>query len=96
MKILDCRESAERCAEAGWFAYDLLLERKADREFIMCLRPLGAWTFLTMLKKPFYKVEADHMFLKGILEEPTIRVAVSGDHPEELEAVRAFIESMEC
>lgn len=35
MKIVEKTESREKCAEAGWFAWDCLLDHKINREFIL-------------------------------------------------------------
>lgn len=94
MKILDIRESRERCAESGWFAYDFILEKNVNSDLIMALKPLGAMTYLPMLKKPFFKVEANYYFLKGMDGDDFIRVAVHDKHREELDMVKAFIEDL--
>lgn len=41
MKIVEKTESREKCAEAGWFAWDCLMDHKINREFILSLKPLG-------------------------------------------------------
>lgn len=87
MKIIEKTASRERCAEAGWFAYDFVLDEKIDREFIYSLRPLGSFLFLPALKKPFFKIESDHFMIKGIEGEQYFRVAVHMDYPEELKRI---------
>lgn len=91
MKILDCIESRERCAEAGWYAYDLLLAKKLDETAIRRLKPLGSFVYLGMLKKPFFKVESHHYILKGILGDDFFRVAVHNDYASELERICKFV-----
>lgn len=54
MKIISKRESREKCAESGWFAYDYLLDGKIDRDFILGLKPLGGLVYLDMLRQPFF------------------------------------------
>ena len=81
MKITKITESRERCAEAGWFAYDFLLNAPMDKEFIRGLRGIGgSFVFLEMLKSPFFKLEADHYILKGVIGNDFFRMAVHGDH----------------
>ena len=92
MKLMDKVESRERCAEAGWFAYDFLLDREIDQEFIRGLKPLGSWVFLSMLAKPFFKVESEHFVIKGILGECDFRVAVHHEHEDELIRIERLIE----
>ena len=46
MKIVEKTESREKCAEAGWFAWDCLLDHKINREFILSLKPLGGFVIL--------------------------------------------------
>ncbi len=91
MNIKEVRESRERCAESGWFAYDYLLDSVVDRDFILSLRPLGGMTYLPMLKKPFFKVESDYFFIKGMEGDDHIRVAIHDKHREELKKVEGFI-----
>ena len=91
MKLIERIESRERCAEAGWFAYDFILDQKMDREFIIKLRPFGSFVFLEMLAKPFFKVENDHIMIKGILGDDFFRMAVHKDYTEELMKMEEFI-----
>lgn len=93
MKITKITESRERCAEAGWFAYDFLLKEPMDKEFIRSLRGIGgSFVFLEMLKNPFFKLEADHYILKGVIGNDFFRMAVHGDYAkEELERVKRYI-----
>ena len=56
MKIIGKQPSREKCAESGWFAWDYLLDEPVEREFILKLRPLGGFTYLDMLKQPFFKI----------------------------------------
>ncbi len=67
MKIREIIESRERCVEAGWFAYDFVLEEPINKEFIKNMRGIGgSYVFLEMLKAPFFKLEADQYILKGV------------------------------
>lgn len=93
MKILEIIESRERCVEAGWFAYDILLDEPMEKEFIKNLRGIGgSFVFLEMLKNPFFKLEADHYILKGVVGNDFFRAAIHTDHvDEELERIKAYI-----
>jgi len=91
MQILAREESRERCAEAGWYAYDLMLSEPLSETGIRQLKPLGSFVYLGMLKKPFFKVENHYFILKGILGDDFFRVAVHGDHREELERISTFV-----
>jgi len=95
MKILEVTESKERCVEAGWFAYDFLLDRPMEKDFIKSLRGIGgSFVFLEMLKKPFFKLEAGHYILKGVAGNDFFRMAVHTDYTEkELERVKRYIET---
>ena len=66
MKIIGKQPSREKCAESGWFAWDYLLDEPVEREFILKLRPLGGFTYLDMLKQPFFKIDSDYYMIKGI------------------------------
>jgi hypothetical protein len=92
MKIKVIEESRERCAEAGWYAYDYETEHKIDKNFILSLRPLGSFTYMPMLKKPFFKIESEHYIIKGIEADNFFRVAVHGDHVNEMDMITSFIE----
>lgn len=91
MKILEITASRERCAEAGWYAYDFILGQPMDDGFIEALRPLGSFLYMKMLRKPFFKVESEHFLLKGIRGDAFFRMAVHGDYPEELKKVEKFV-----
>lgn len=95
MKILKRVESRERCAEAGWYAYDFLLAAPLREEDILALKPLGSFVYLSMLKKPFFKVENHHYLLKGILGDDFFRVAVHGDALYLLDDIQSFAEKQE-
>lgn len=94
MKVIDRIPSRERCAEAGWYAWDFLLERPMDDDFIRSLRPLGNFAYLTMLAKPFFKIESDYCFIKGLKGDDFMRVAVHNDYPDKLEEVEAFLQRL--
>lgn len=95
MKIREIIESRERCVEAGWFAYDFVLEEPMKKEFIKSMRGIGgSYIFLEMLKAPFFKLEADHYILKGVEGNDFFRMAVHRDDAKgELERVRRYIET---
>ncbi|MDY3919808.1 MAG: hypothetical protein SOZ59_12575 [Candidatus Limivivens sp.] len=95
MKILERIESRERCAESGWYAYDYILDGPMDPEFIRSLRPLGSFVYLTMLAKPFFKIESDYFLIKGLEGDSFFRMAVHDDHHEKLAEVEAFLEEKE-
>ena len=48
MKIIDKIASRERCAEAGWYAWDFILDQPMDDAFILSLRPLGSFVYLSI------------------------------------------------
>ena len=55
---LRTEESRERCAESGWYAYDLILSEGMDDEFIRSLKAVGgSFLYLPQLKHPFFKLE---------------------------------------
>ena len=94
MNIIEINESRERCAESGWFAYDYTLEIPVSREFILGLKPLGNMTYLPMLKKPFFKIESEYVFIKGMEGDDFIRIAVHDKHREALNEVELFIKGL--
>ena len=92
MRIIDKIPSRERCAESGWYAWDLLLEQPMDDAFIRALRPLGSFVYLTMLARPFFKAESTYCVIKGLRGDDFLRVAIHDDHRDELARIEAFIE----
>lgn len=69
MKVLQIIESRERCAEAGWFAYDFLLDAPLDKEFIRNLRGIGgSFVFLEMLKNPWLFFPINYVTLIRVLQ----------------------------
>ena len=94
MKVIDKIPSRERCAEAGWYAWDFILERPTDDDFIRALRPLGSFVYLPMLAKPFFKIESAYCFIKGLRDDDFMRVAVHNDHRDRLAEVEAYLKRL--
>ncbi len=92
MKILQKLVSPEPCEEAGWSAYDYLLDKPMEQEDILRLRPLGAFSYLPQLRQPFFKVENDHFLVKGLQGQASVRVGVHREHRDELTRVEAALE----
>jgi len=92
MKIVDKQMSPEPCEEAGWAAYDYALDAPMLRGDILRLRPLGAFSYLEKLRRPFFKVESDHYLVKGLEGRQTLRVGIHRDHMDELTMVENAIE----
>ena len=92
IEVIKRIESQERCAEAGWYAYDFLLAEPITEEEILGLGPLGSFIYLSMLKKPFFKIENHHYFIKGILGDDFFRVAIQKDYPDLLEEIQRLVE----
>lgn len=91
MKIVKRIESREPCAEAGWYAYDYLFDEQMKPAFIRKLRPLGDFVYLSMLKRPFFKVESDNFIIKGIEGDEFLRVAIHESNTEALEEIEKFL-----
>ena len=90
MKIVGVRRSLETCTEAGWDAFDYLLDGPMDDGFIESLRSVGgSFLYMKMLKKPFFKVESHHYILKGVKDNTFFRLACHRDAMDEAEAVVA-------
>ena len=81
MKIIGKQPSREKCAESGWFAWDYLLDEPVEREF----------TYLDMLKQPFFKIDSDYYMIKGIQGNDYFRIAVHGKHEDRLEELERTI-----
>ena len=91
MRIIDKTESRERCAEAGWYAWDFILDQPMDDAFILSLRTLGSFVYLSMLKKPFFKIDSDGRLIKGLRGDSFFRVAAYDGSREKLAEVEALI-----
>ena len=96
MKIIERTESRERCAESGWYAWDYILDSPMTSEFIRSLRPLGNFIYLSMLAKPFFKIEGDNYLIKGVQGNTYFRVAVHEEHRYYLDEVEEFVEKLVC
>ncbi len=96
MKIIGKEESRERCAEAGWYAWDLILDQPMDDGFILSLRPLGSFVYLTALSRPFFKIESDYRFIKGLRGDSFFRVAVHDAHRDKLTEVEALVAALQA
>ena len=68
-----------------------LLDEPVEREFILKLRPLGGFTYLDMLKQPFFKIDSDYYMIKGIQGNDYFRIAVHGKHEDQLEELERTI-----
>ena len=95
MRIIEKTESRERCAEAGWYAWDLVLDQPMDDDFILSLRPLGSFVYLQTLAKPFFKTESPYRFIKGLLGDSFFRVAVHDEYRDKLAEVEALVDGTE-
>ena len=95
MRIIEKIPSRERCAEAGWYAWDYLLDSPMDDDFILSLRPLGSFVYLSMLTKPFFKIESDGRLIKGLRGDSFFRVAVYDGSREKLAEVETLIANRE-
>jgi len=70
--------------EAGWTAFDYLLDRPLtieDIEKIGALN-LGSFIFMRQLKQPFFKVENHHYIIKGVAGNDFFRIAIHRDDVE--------------
>lgn len=94
MKILGMEESLEPCAEAGWYAYDIWVDRPIGPEQILSLASHGALTYLRQLKMPFYKLNQQYFYIQGMQGESQLRLAVYREEEEKTVAeVRGWIEN---
>lgn len=92
MKLVKRTESAERCAESGWFAYDFQMSGPLDRAFILFLKPLGNFVYLPALAKPFFKIEGDDFHIKGVEGACFFRVAVHSAREDFSEKLEKYLE----
>jgi hypothetical protein len=92
--ITDCRPSLEPCTESGWTAWDCFTSVPLDDEFILSLRPLGNFTYLQSLAKPFFKIQTDTCFIKGVKGTLTFRIAVPGEERTAVDSLLAFISGL--
>lgn len=87
-----CIESREHCAESGWYAFDFMLTGPMSEAYIGKLKKIGgSFLFLTMLKKPFFKLEAENYIIKGVLGNDFFRMAVQDDAKAELSRVEKYL-----
>ena len=88
MKIIDKRKSLETCTESGWDAFDLMLDEPLTDEFIRKIGTIGgSFVYMSMLKKPFFKVESHNYVAKGIKGDEHFRLAVHRDYLTEVDRI---------
>ncbi len=52
---------------------------------------IGGFTYLDMLKQPFFKIDSDYYMIKGIQGNDYFRIAVHGKHEDQLEELERTI-----
>ena len=92
MKILAREPSREPCEEAGWRAYDYRLDAPMTPPDILRLKTLGSLAYLTQLRQPFFKVQNHYYTLKGLENQPLVRVGIHREHEAELAGIEAVLE----
>ena len=95
VRIKEIRPSVEVCNEAGWFAFDFILEEPLSDADILRFRLIGSFLWLSSLKKPFFKSEGDYFHIRGMKGEARFRMAVHGEHRDLLGNIRERLESQE-
>lgn len=95
VRIKEIRPSVEVCNEAGWFAFDFILEEPLSDADILRFRLIGSFLYLSSLKKPFFKSEGDYFHIRGMKGEARFRMAVHGEHRDLLGNIRERLESQE-
>ncbi len=93
MKILEIIPSRERCAEAGWYAWDFLLDSPVDEALILSLRPFGSLLYLKNLSRPFFKVESDISLIKGLVGDPFFRLSAHDSRRDLVQEVEQYLSS---
>lgn len=93
MKILEINKSLEKCTESGWLAFDFILDRQIDSQFITCLKDIGPLVSMSMLRKPFFKVESDYFLLKDLEGDHFFRMGVHHEHLNEKDKIEKMIHS---
>ncbi len=92
MKIIDKRQSLETCTESGWDAFDLMMDEPLDDAFIKKIGTIGgSFVYMSMLKKPFFKVESHNYIVKGIKGDTFFRLAVHKDYLAEADRITELL-----
>ena len=88
-RLKEIIESRERCSESGWHAYDFILDEPLTDEEIKGLRlENSSFVYLKSRKKPFFKIESNHIVIKGVSTDSFFRVAIHDDYRELLDTVK--------
>lgn len=93
MKIIEIRDSMEQCNEAGWLAFDFLVEKPLLDEDILKLKPMGNFLYLSMLKAPFFKIDGNYIHIKGIKGNDHFRVAIHREYISYIDEIRSLAEA---
>jgi hypothetical protein len=90
-RIVEIIPSRERCAEAGWYAWDFILDTPVDEALILSLRPFGSLLYLKSLSRPFFKVESDVSLIKGLVGDNFFRLSAHDSRRDLVQEVERFL-----
>lgn len=90
-RVIEIERSAELCAESGWYAYIFTLSEPLDAALADRIAALGSAMLLRQLARPFLTVRTEHMVLRGIFGDSTLRVGVPALDAPELRRVEEII-----
>lgn len=87
MKVLNVND-IEDCVD-GSFIKEIVLDREVAKDFILYLGKMGRMQYFPDFSRPFFKISAGGMALKGVQGNKTIRVILF--EKEKLEFLKDLI-----
>jgi hypothetical protein len=84
VEIIKVEKSNEICAEINWHSYDIFFDEQMDKKFIFSLKKFGTLMYLSLLKKPFFKVNTNEYLIKGTQYNTKLRVGIFNNNIEYL------------
>lgn len=94
MTISERSRSTEQCAEAGWYAFSYITSHPLTPDFILKLKPLGAFIYMKALRKPFFKVENGTYIIKGMQGGSHFIIATHRDNIQKLDGIERTIAAL--
>jgi hypothetical protein len=76
MKVVSVSSSPDLCSEAGWYGFDVCISEPMTEASVLALKSLGHLVYLSSLKKPFFVLKSESVFIKGTVGSLSFRIGL--------------------
>ncbi|MDD2232827.1 MAG: hypothetical protein PHO44_01470 [Sphaerochaetaceae bacterium] len=76
MKVVSVSPSPDLCSEAGWYGFDVCISEPMTESAVLALKSLGHLVYLASLKKPFFVLKSESLFIKGSVGSLSFRIGL--------------------